>query len=325
MIGRRLLTLAAAGLLAPPARAVLPDPARPVPFPPAGRRAWADALPMLRLGMLGGGNDVDSLGRYDSYRALLETTYQIPVQLRAAADYGGVIQAFAGRAIELATMTAAAYAGAWLETAGNVLPLVVAVDSDGSIGSRAAMVARADSGIDSLAQMRGHSLAWADPSSISGYLIPRLELRRQGIDTGPGGYFGRTGFGGGHERAIMAVLRGQYDATVTWISGVGDPAQGYTRGNLHELITTGAIRPGALKVIWTSPPILNGPVAIRGDTPDPFRADMLAFHLALPAARPDVFRRIQLGGGIGFRAVRAEDFEPFIDLRRDEALRRGRP
>ena len=44
------------------------------------------------------------------------------------------------------------------------------------------MYTRADSGMTSLEDMKGHSLAWADPNSASGYLIPRAEFGAQGID-----------------------------------------------------------------------------------------------------------------------------------------------
>lgn len=52
------------------------------------------------------------------------------------------------------------------------------------------------------------------------------------------------------------------------------------------------------------------------------RADMAAFHLALPAARPAIYEQIERGGGQGYRRVRHEDFQPFIDLRKEEATQR---
>ena len=60
--------------------------------------------------------------------------------------------------------------------------------------------------------MKGHSLAWADPNSASGYLIPSASLKARGIDLTDGAYFSRTGFAGGHEQGIIAVLNKQYDA-----------------------------------------------------------------------------------------------------------------
>ncbi len=319
MISRRTTLLAAAGVIT---SAVAARAQAPAAMPEAGRRDWAKEVPVLRVGLLGGENDADRLGRYDAYRKLLETTFAVPVKLFPAADYAGVIQAFGAKQIELASMGSSGYAGAWLDTDGNVEPLVVAIESDGSISYRSVMVVRADSGITDLAGMRGRSLAWADPNSTSGYLIPRSELKKAGVDPEQGKYFGKTGFGGGHEQAVVAVLQKQYDGAVTWASGIGDPAEGYTRGNLHEMIAKKMMQASDLRQIWMSAPILNGPLTARRDTPQAFRDDLTAFHLALPAAYPAIYQQIEKGGGKGYQRVQHADFQVFIDLRRDEASSR---
>jgi phosphonate transport system substrate-binding protein len=209
-----------------------------------------------------------------------------------------------------------------MDTNGNVEPLVVAKERDGSISYISVMVVRADSGITSLETMRGRSLAWADPNSTSGYLIPRFELREGGIDPEAGKFFGRTGFGGGHEQAVVAVVQKQYDAAVTWASGQGEESQGFSRGNLQAMVAKGMLDMKDLRIIWKSRPILNGPLTARKDTPDAFREDMRAFHLALPAAHPAIYEQIERGGGQGYQAVTHEDFQLFIDMRRSEAAAR---
>ena len=306
------------------AASLLPMAARAAEMPAPGRRAWAAEIPVLRMGLAGGENDADRLGRYDGYTALLRETFGVPVKLYPAADYAGVIQAFAARQIELASMGASGYAAAFTETNGNVEPLVTAVEQDGSISYRSVMVVRADSGIADLAAMRGRSLAWADPNSTSGYLIPRFELRAAGIDLTDGRYFSRTGFGGGHEQAVVAVLQRQYDGAVTWASGVGDAALGFSRGNLRSMSDKGLLKMSDLRIVWTSHPILNGPLTARRDTPQGFRDDITAFHLALPEAHPDVYAQIELGGGRGYQRVTAADYQLFIDLRAAEGTARRR-
>ncbi len=320
MISRRGVLAASAGLLAVPAllrQARAAEGAVAMPAP--GKREWAQQVPTLRVGLLGGENDADRLGRYEEYRTLLEKTFEVPVKLFPAADYAGVIQAFGAKQIELASMGASGFAGAWLDTNGNVEPLVVAVEKDGSISYRSVMVTKADSGIKSLDDMEGHSLAFADPNSTSGYLIPSFEMRRKGIDLAPGKFFSKTGFGGGHEQAVIAVLHGQYDAGCTWASAAGDPAEGFSRGNLHEMVAKGMLKMADIRIIWTSQPILNGPLTARKDTPQAFRDDIRAFHQALPAAYPTVYEQIERGGGKGYQAVQLADFQLFIDMRQEEA------
>ena len=196
MITRRFMSAGAAVLAA---SSILPRLARAdaPPFPSAGKRDWSAKIPTLRIGVLGGENDSDRLGRYEGYRKLLETTYGVPARIYQAADYAGAIQAFGAKQIELANMAPSAYAGAWMDTNGGVEPILVTVEADGSVSYISVMVVRTDSGLRTLPDLKGHTLAWADPNSASGYLIPRFEMKQAGIDPESGKYFSRTGFGGG--------------------------------------------------------------------------------------------------------------------------------
>ena len=330
MITRRSLAgLAAGAALAPTlAHAQAWTPRRTETFtegfPAAGRRPWADQVPTLRVGLLGGENEADRMGRFGPYRELLERTFGVPTRLFPASDFAGIQQAFAARQIEVAARGASGYAGAWLDTNGGVEPLLTAEEADGSISYVSVMITRADTGITSLEQMRGRSLAWADPNSTSGYLIPRFALRRQGIAVDGTGFFSRTGFGGGHEQAVVAVLQRQYDAAVTWASGQGDVNQGYTRGNLRAMVDKGMLNMRDMRIIWTSDPIVNGPHAARTDLPAAFKEDWKRFHLALPKAHADIYRQVERGSGTGYREVRHADYELIVEIWREEMAARRR-
>lgn len=329
MLNRRAFTsFAAATAAAPFAALAQAAPRRSldagIAMPAAGERPWRAQVPVLRIGLIGGENEADRLARHDGYKRLLEETFRIPVRLYPAADYAGVLQAFSARQVEMSSLGAAGYASAWIDTNGGVEPLVVAEEEDGSIAYHSVMVVRADSGIETLAQMRGRSLAWADPNSTSGYLIPRFALRRGGIGVESGQYFSRTGFGGGHEQAVVAVLQRQYDAAVTWVSGQGDPMQGFSRGNLRSMVDKGMLRMGDIRILWTSEPIPNGPLAARTDLPAAFKRDMTDFHLALPVAHPPIYREIERGGGTGYREASHALYELIVELRRGEAAERRR-
>lgn len=293
-------------------------------MPAPGKRDWAAQVPVIRMGLLGGENDADRLARVDGYKKLIETTFEVPIKLMVAADYAGVIQAFASKQIEIAYNSPAAYASSWIESAGDVRPLVVTQEQDGSTSYVAVLYTRSDSGITSLEQMKGHSLAWADPNSASGFLIPRSEFRAMGIDPEPGRYFSKTGFAGGHEQTVIAVLNKQYDAGVTWTSGLGEASEGYTRGMLRMMVDKKMLDMKDIRIIWTSRAVLNGPLTVRKSTPVSFQEDMLAFHLALATAYPDIYRSVDMGKGKGWVAVKHEDFQPFIDMLQQEAAARRR-
>jgi len=321
MITRRTFAGLVAGAAMLPA-ALRAEGAETAPMPKAGKRDWASEVPQIRLGLLGGENESDRLGRFEDYRKLIEDTFKVPVRLFPAADYAGVMQAFSAGQIEASSMGASGYAGTWLDTNGAVEPLVVPVESDGSISYISVMVTRKDSGITSLAQMKGHSLAWADPNSTSGYLIPRSELRGEGIDINS--YFSRTGFAGGHEQGVVAVLQKQYDACCTWASGIGKQEEGFSRGNLRAMVEKDMLKMSDVNIIWKSRPIPNGPLVVRKALPAAFKKDFTDFHLALPAEYPKIYADVERGGGKGYARITHAQFEPIVQLRREEAAERRR-
>lgn len=323
MITRRSM-LAVAGGLAFTSQAITRQSQAAWEMPAAGKRDWAAQVPVIRMGLLGGENDADRLARVDGYKKLMEDTFKVPIKLLVAADYAGVIQAYAAKQLEIAYSSPAAYASSWIESGGDVKPLTVTQEQDGSTSYVAILYTRADSGIMSLEDMKGHSLAWADPNSASGYLIPRSEFRAMGIDPEPGRYFSKTGFAGGHEQTVVAVLGKQYDAGVTWASGIGDPAEGFTRGVFRMMVDKKMLEMKDLRIIWKSRPILNGPLTVRKSTPQAFQDDMLAFHLALPTAYPDIYHSVDMGNGKGWVPVTHADYQPFIDMLQQEAASRRR-
>ena len=163
-----------------------------------------DKVKEFRVGILGGENTQDRLARYDKFQALLSQHLGMPVKLFPAADYAGVMQGIAAGQLEAAEFGASSFAGAWLDCK-CLEPVVVPTEKDGSTYYYSVMVVRADSGIRSLDDMKGRSLAWADPNSTSGYLIPSATLKAKGIKLDDGVYFSKTGFSGGHEQGVVAV------------------------------------------------------------------------------------------------------------------------
>ena len=277
---------------------------------------WAAQMPVFRVGLLGGENEADRLRNNECFRAAMEERLGVPVELFPAPDYAGVMQGLLAGQLDYASLGASAYAGIYLQNPDAVEPIFVGMEADGSTGYYAAMYVRSDSDIHSLEDMEGHSLAYADPNSASGYLIPRFELRQAGIDDTT--FFSRTGFGGGHEQAVIAVLNAQYDAGVTWVSGQGEASEGFTRGNLRRMVDNGLLNMDDLRIIWMSNLIPNGPVVIRQDMPQEAKdiiTDYLANQLEVD---PDCYRDISFGDGQGWEAVDHAFFEGVVEMRRQE-------
>ncbi|HEY0182284.1 MAG TPA: phosphonate ABC transporter substrate-binding protein [Rhodopila sp.] len=277
-------------------------------------RARAQALTEFRIGILGGENTQDRLARYDEFQKLLSAHLKMPVKLFPAADYAGVMQGIAAGQLEAAEFGASGFAGAWLDCK-CIEPVVVPQENDGSTYYYSVMVVRTDSGIKTLADMKGRSLAWADPNSTSGYLIPSATLKTKGIDLKDGAYFSRTGFSGGHEQGVVAVLNKQYDAAVTWTSGQGEKAEGFTRGNLRSMVDRKMLNMSDINIIWQSGKIPNGPWAVRTALPADLKTSFTDFLLDLPKSHNKVYADVEKGAGVGYAPATMELYQDIIDLR----------
>jgi phosphonate transport system substrate-binding protein len=278
---------------------------------------WKGQVKEFRIGLLGGENTQDRLKRYDSYQKLLQEKLGIPVKIFPAADYAGVMQGLAAGQLDATEFSPSAFAGTWLDC-HCVEPVVVPQEKDGSIFYIAAMIVRKDSGIGSIDDMKGHSLAFTDPNSASGYLIPSVTLRAKGIDLADGKYFSHVGFSGGHEQGVVAVLNRQYDACVVWTSGQGDPTTGFTRGVLRSMVDKGMLKMTDVNVIWKSDKVPNGPWTVRSALPPGLKKDFHDFMRDLPASHKDIYDSIEQGSGIGYEDATLDIYKGMIALREAE-------
>ncbi|TIL84446.1 MAG: phosphonate ABC transporter substrate-binding protein [Mesorhizobium sp.] len=276
----------------------------------------AQDLKEFRVGILGGENEADRLRNYQCFADHIKQVLGVEkVSLFPAADYDGVIQGLLGGTLDFAELGASAYAKVYLENKDAVQPILTTIQTDGSTGYRAVMVARADSGINTLADMKGKKLGFADPDSTSGYLIPVTSLPKDiGMDVKS--YFASTGFGGGHEQLVLEVLKGTFDAGTTWASGVGDFNDGYSSGNLRKMVDKGVLKMDDLVELWQSPLIPNGPLVVRSSIDAGARQKITDFLTKLPQTDPACFSAIQGGDYKGYSPVTPEFYQPIIDARK---------
>jgi phosphonate transport system substrate-binding protein len=271
---------------------------------------------VLRIGLLGGENEADRLRDNQCLVDLMKSELGFSdVQLFPAADYNGVIQGLLGGTLDYAELGASAYAAIYLQDPDAVEPILTTEQTDGATGYYSIMLARKDSGITSLEDMKGKKLGFADPDSTSGYLVPVVALPND-IKMPVEEYFSETGFGGGHENLVLAVLDGQFDAGVTWGSGVGEFSEGYTSGNIRSMVDKGMLDMEDVVELWKSPLIPNGPIVLRSDMAQETKDKIETFLKALPETNYDCFRAAQAGDYNGYVEVDATFYDAIIAARK---------
>jgi phosphonate transport system substrate-binding protein len=85
----------------------------------------------------------------------------------------------------------------------------------GSPSYNGQVIARADSGIASLADLAGTTFCRPDPLSTSGWIIPSLEIRGAGVD--PDTDLAEIVDAGSHDAVAAAVYNGDCDAGATFV------------------------------------------------------------------------------------------------------------
>ncbi|NML75314.1 phosphonate ABC transporter substrate-binding protein [Rhizobium sp. S-51] len=278
--------------------------------------AAAEDLKEFRIGILGGENEADRLRNYQCMVDKLPAVLGVEkVSLFPAADYDGVIQGLLGGTLDYAELGASGFAKIYLADAKAVEPILTTVQTDGSMGYYSIMVARKDSGMTKVTDIKGKKLGFADPDSTSGYLIPTVTLP-EAIGGPVKEYVAETGFGGGHENLVLEVLKGTFDAGTTFGSGVGEFKDGYTSGNLKKMVDKGVLNMDDLVELWKSPLIPNGPVVVRSSMNDDMKSKFKTFMMDLPKSDPACFSAVQGGDFTGFTEVNVDFYKPIIDARK---------
>jgi phosphonate transport system substrate-binding protein len=142
---------------------------------------------------------------------ILQKQLAMEIQPFVAADYTGVVEALRVNKLDVAFLTPASYVLAKNEA--NV-KVVLKSERKGIASYYAAIITRADSGIQRLEDLRGKTFAFGDALSTTGNIFPRKMFKERGID--PVRDFKQILYSGGHDATVLAVLNGKVDAGATY-------------------------------------------------------------------------------------------------------------
>lgn len=263
---------------------------------------WRATTPEVRFGMISVENERDAIARLQGLQAYMTERLGVPFRVFRGTDYAGVVEALRAGQAEYAYLGPASYVLARRVMGERIAPMFRYLDNAGMDGYYSVVVVKADSPFQSIADLRGKSIGWADPNSTSGFQFPSYFLRKEGFD--PAQHFARTGFTGSHEQGIIAVVNGTYDAAATSYSNED-------RNTFQRMAEKGMIPAGSVRVVWRSPLIPNSPLVGRTDLPEGLRTAFREAMAALPEADPQAFREMS-SGARGLAPAEHEDYTDVI-------------
>jgi len=266
---------------------------------------WKKKFPVVYFSSVSAENQAATSARFKDLAEVFKQKTGVELKIFTASDYAGTVQALTSGQIQMAQTGASAYASAWIDSDGQVEPLVTNRETDGQLGYHSILIVKSDSPYQKLDDLKGKSLAWADANSTSGYLIPLVSLRATGIE--PEKFFGKTLFSGGHEQSVLGVINGQFDSAFTWSS------KGHNAGQIRAMVDRGVLKMDQFRVIWESPLIPNPLVVVRKDMPSDMKRELLAFWTELHKTHPNVAEAAARGKTSGFVVATHEMYKPVLD------------
>lgn len=124
------------------------------------------------------------------------------------ASFIAVVEAFGTGKVDIAAINTFSYLMANAKY-GAEAKLRIVRDND-QTSYKGQFITRFDSGIDSLQDINGRSFAYVDPSSTSGYILPKAMLERKHIKPS------ETVFAMRHDNVVTMVYQGQVAAGATY-------------------------------------------------------------------------------------------------------------
>ena len=217
--------------------------------------------------------------------AYLEKQTGAKVELSVPTNYAAVVEAIANDQVDIALLGGFTYVQA--ERRAGIKALV---QRERDQNFHSLFITQPDSGIISLADLKGHTFAFGDVNSTSGHLMPEYYMREANVDPE---VMAKAVYTGGHDATALAVAHKRVDA------GAMDEAV-YMR-----LTQEGKLDSGQLRVFHTSPPFFDYVWAARQGLDSKLAASFSAAMMKLDANDPTEKNILDLLNATKY--VKAED------------------
>ena len=205
----------------------------------------------LVMGLIPSESNEDMVARFEPMREYLEQKTGEKIKLFTATDYSGVIEAMRKKRVDIAWFGPLSYVLAEREANAEAFAVGVRAKT-GRSSYRAMILVPGDSEAKSLDDLKGKSVAFVDPASTSGGLMPTYVTKSKTGEM-PKAYYGKLTWAGSHDAAQMAVKNGTVDA-----AGSNDITYG-------KMLNKGLFTADQVKPLFTSDPIPGSPLTYRKD------------------------------------------------------------
>jgi phosphonate transport system substrate-binding protein len=222
----------------------------------------------------------------------LERTLGMKVEFTPVNDYPAAVEALVNKQVELVWFGGFTHVQAQIRSGGRIIPIA---QREEDAQFRSVFIAQTDSGIKSLADLKGKQVSFGSQSSTSGHLMPRSFLLQAGID--PERDFRRVAFSGAHDATIASVVSGRVDAAALDITV------------WRRFVDDKKVDTSKVNVFFTTPPFFNYNWSVHADMPAAQRERITKALLDLSMDTPEGKEILTLNRATKYIPTRADNYK----------------
>jgi phosphonate transport system substrate-binding protein len=239
--------------------------------------AASQAQQVLRVTTIPEEAATEQVRKFTPLAAYLEKKLGMKVEFTPVSDYPAAVEALVNKKVDLVWFGGFTYVQAQLRSGGKIVPIA---QREEDTRFQSVFIAKTDSGIKTLADMKGKQVSFGSQSSTSGHLMPRSNLLNAGID--PDKDFKRVAYSGAHDATIASVVSGKVDAAALDITV------------WRKFVADGKVNTKEVDVFFTTPPFYNYNWSVHADMPAELRNRITKALLELDPSTPEGKEILQL-------------------------------
>jgi len=245
----------------------------------------------------------EQIRKFGPLTRYLERTVGMKVEFTPVSDYPAAVEALVNKQVDLVWFGGFTHVQAQLRSGGKIVPIA---QREEDTQFRSVFITLADSGIKSLADLKGKQVSFGSQSSTSGHLMPRSYLLQAKID--PDKDFKRVAYSGAHDATIASVVGGRVDAAALDITV------------WRKFVDEKKVDTSKVIVFYTTPPYYNYNWSVHADMPAALRERLTKALLDLSMNNPEGKEILTLNRATKYIATKPENYKDLETAGRSAGL-----
>ena len=245
----------------------------------------------------------EQVRKFTPLAAYLEKALGMKVEFTPVNDYPAAVEALVNKKVDLVWFGGFTHVQANLRSGGKIVPLA---QREEDTKFQSVFIAKTDSGIKTLNDMKGKQISFGSQSSTSGHLMPRSFLLAANIN--PEKDFRRIAYSGAHDATIASVVSGKVDAAALDITV------------WKKFVNENKVDTKDVDVFYTTPGYFNYNWSVHADMPAAQQAKVKAALLALDPANAEHAEILRLNRATRYIATQPENYKGLETAARSAGL-----